>query len=598
MQIKKLYSQIEKHDVISFDIFDTLLLRPFMKPQDVFTLLEQTCGTPGFAQLRSRAEEQAFARLGRATVTFDEIYSVLPRRFTPLQQKEWELEERTLYPNPEMRQVYEYALQKGKRIILTSDMYLPSALLSQVLNKHGFHGYENLFISAEQKAAKHNGTLFAQITQHLNLQPKQILHIGDNLYSDGQRAREAGWDSYCIHRAEEKFFKNYPQIASFWKENQDSLTASIVTALLLKKYLTSPEEWRDYWYYFGYVWGGPLCYGLTRFVLKRILEEKIKEVIFVARDGYTIEKIFELMAPQDIRHYYIYASRSINLVCSLDYSGELPWTDKAGSILRMAADFIPQLRSVCNNLPQDKEEKALLLQKYLPLIKPTAEKIVAAYRHYFSRFVFKDSKIALFDISGGAFNSYKLLSRSLGPDKRLLGLYWLISAPDTSAFWCKAYQTGCTDYVHNYEILELIVTAPELPVRYIDEGGHPVRLYNPRERLRAEIYARISPAEVDFSRDVLKIFGPFSPDFECNPLIRFINILTDLPGRRDYKNFKSLQHGMSEDHKVYRSLLQGTYRPEWKRRLKRWRYALLRYCTWGKKRMHYKQKLQEYKGKL
>lgn len=33
--------QIRKHDIISFDIFDTLLLRPFKKPQDLFLYIEQ-----------------------------------------------------------------------------------------------------------------------------------------------------------------------------------------------------------------------------------------------------------------------------------------------------------------------------------------------------------------------------------------------------------------------------------------------------------------------------------------------------------------------------------------------------------------------------
>ncbi len=33
-------SEILKYDVISFDIFDTLLLRPFIKPTDLFLYIE------------------------------------------------------------------------------------------------------------------------------------------------------------------------------------------------------------------------------------------------------------------------------------------------------------------------------------------------------------------------------------------------------------------------------------------------------------------------------------------------------------------------------------------------------------------------------
>lgn len=41
-------SEILKYDVISFDIFDTLLLRPFIKPTDLFWYIETKYNIKGF----------------------------------------------------------------------------------------------------------------------------------------------------------------------------------------------------------------------------------------------------------------------------------------------------------------------------------------------------------------------------------------------------------------------------------------------------------------------------------------------------------------------------------------------------------------------
>lgn len=47
------------YDVISFDIFDTLVLRPFDNPKSVFMLIGQKLGVSGFRNIRINAEKEA-----------------------------------------------------------------------------------------------------------------------------------------------------------------------------------------------------------------------------------------------------------------------------------------------------------------------------------------------------------------------------------------------------------------------------------------------------------------------------------------------------------------------------------------------------------
>ena len=57
--IEKMKKKIDKVDVVSFDIFDTLLLRPVYKPRDMFYFVENENHVVDFRRKRVRAEEWA-----------------------------------------------------------------------------------------------------------------------------------------------------------------------------------------------------------------------------------------------------------------------------------------------------------------------------------------------------------------------------------------------------------------------------------------------------------------------------------------------------------------------------------------------------------
>lgn len=57
--LQKVKEACKHADIISFDIFDTLLLRPYIRPTDLFLHLEYICNKPNFAISRIKAEEYA-----------------------------------------------------------------------------------------------------------------------------------------------------------------------------------------------------------------------------------------------------------------------------------------------------------------------------------------------------------------------------------------------------------------------------------------------------------------------------------------------------------------------------------------------------------
>ncbi len=173
-------SEILKYDVISFDIFDTLLLRPFIKPTDLFLYIEAKYDIKGFCQARILAEMQSREISKEQDITLDEIYHQIPKEFHLYKEVEIATEKEMLIPNLEMLELYRFAKENNKRVIIVSDMYLPLEVLEDILISKGFDGYTNFYLSSHIKLTKHSKDLFKHVLKQENITHTQMLHIGDN----------------------------------------------------------------------------------------------------------------------------------------------------------------------------------------------------------------------------------------------------------------------------------------------------------------------------------------------------------------------------------------------------------------------------------
>lgn len=183
--------------VISFDIFDTLLVRNVLRPQDVFQLTSgMTDARHGvnFQRMRAPAE----AELGLPNATLDQIHAHMARRHhlspgisAALREAELRCERAVLRPRPAARALYDAARRAGKRVIAVSDMYLPAAFLRDVLRENGME-VDALHVSCEAGARKSDGGLYARVAEAEDCAPGEILHLGDNRHSDVAQALRQG----------------------------------------------------------------------------------------------------------------------------------------------------------------------------------------------------------------------------------------------------------------------------------------------------------------------------------------------------------------------------------------------------------------------
>lgn len=183
--------------VISFDIFDTLLVRNVLRPQDVFQAMAATADARygiRFQRMRAPAE----AELGLPNPTLDQIYAHMARRhhlppetFVGLREAELRCERAVLCARPAARALYDAARGLGKRVIAISDMYLPAWFLRDVLRENGMP-VDALYVSCEQGARKSDGSLYARVAEAEGRAPGEILHLGDNRHSDVAQALRQG----------------------------------------------------------------------------------------------------------------------------------------------------------------------------------------------------------------------------------------------------------------------------------------------------------------------------------------------------------------------------------------------------------------------
>lgn len=195
-----------EYDVVSFDVFDTLLLRPFNKPTDLFASMEQQLKWPGYASHRITAEKAAreLQHNGNLSheVTLEQIYrqlaTELPVTIEEAMKAEISAEKAVCIANTFFVELVGALRHQDKIMICTTDMYLSKKEIGAILSQVGYPAFEEIFVSSQYGCSKYTGELYDVVRNRFP--HKKILHIGDNLYSDFIQARLHGFAA--IHYVE------------------------------------------------------------------------------------------------------------------------------------------------------------------------------------------------------------------------------------------------------------------------------------------------------------------------------------------------------------------------------------------------------------
>lgn len=301
MSLQKLKDSLLRYDVISFDIFDTLIFRAVERPDNVFEILEAENGILGFAKARRDAERMA--RSQKDEVSLRDIYKILSVKFgleiDSGVSKELETEMKICFANPYMKELYDWLVEKEKRIIAVSDMYLSEQMIRKLLEKCGYKKFEKVYVSSDYSFSKKDGKLQKMIKTELGENLKYV-HLGDNQETDIEGSKSAGWDAL--------YYRNVAELGHHYRRSEMKSLASAVYKGLVNSKLHSGYMNRDSYYELGYAYGGILASGYSQFLKKKAKELEIDQFIFLARDGYLLHQLWKKQ-DEDIKHDYIPFSR-------------------------------------------------------------------------------------------------------------------------------------------------------------------------------------------------------------------------------------------------------------------------------------------------
>ncbi len=205
---KEKSGSLELYGIVSFDIFDTLIYRDTNSPQVIFERVgkryERECAAiiGNFGKKRMDAERKAKKEKKQGEITFDDIYANLGKALAQagstdidlekLKRMEVEEEINACKPDLEMKRIFDGLVEKGKNIVLTSDMYLDEKSVVRILDQCGYRGYQRLYLSSERNCTKRGGGLFRLLLKDLEIAHGEIIHVGDNPKGDYMVPRMLG----------------------------------------------------------------------------------------------------------------------------------------------------------------------------------------------------------------------------------------------------------------------------------------------------------------------------------------------------------------------------------------------------------------------
>lgn len=546
--LAELKAKIDEHEVISFDIFDTLLLRAYAKPDDVFRHLGMLNDDEDFATKRCYADGVARLRNPqREEITFDQIYDFLGKRYEDLKQQELDMEESVLTANPEMLEVFNYAKEQGKKIVILSDMYLSKDFLEMVLQKKGYSGFNKLYVSADINKTKRSGSLYKHVLDELEVSPGKMIHIGDNLSVDCEVANYLGISTFYYEKVMNRFFQQNPKATIFHQNNSDNIAVSIILGVSAIKSLTSED---NYWENLGYDYAGPIAYGYTEWLYKEFKKDGIEEALFVARDGYILDKIFRLFKDNDIKSHYFLAPRSLYQAIKLSTDHHLNLeVDKLNAMKSLLNYYKNKHLYLQSNTPDitTSAEGASFIQSNYKLYEQLATMEFIEYLNYIKSKNIGSGNVALVDGQSYSLTSQKLVTMFM-PNNTIHGYYWKYLKETTyehPEFYCKSFERVITPK-KDWGFMEFILSAPEPPIVGVSNlKPIHVKELNEFDEVRIEKLALILDGALKFANDIQKHFRgnfTFMDDLIISDLI---SVLSEYPNPEDIKNLFEIKLDVS-----------------------------------------------------
>lgn len=531
-QWNDLRTMCETHDIITFDIFDTLLVRETMLPKDIFKIVElhfdkEEWSISDFANLRMKAEDNCYKKQINPTIyqIYEELEGFVDCEKGVLEkyrEKEISTEKQFLCARKSMLDFFN-TIKDRKEIYLISDMYLPSTVLDEILGKCGYTGYKAIYVSCEHGCSKNDGLFEKFISEGKGR--RKAVHIGDNEISDGKSAVNAGLDTFLImNKIEMLENSSY----SLLEDKAKTLLDNIAIGLFCNRAFDDPfalygtkgklriDKHKD----IAYLFVAAEIFYFSCWLMQNILADKCDYVIYPSRDAFILQKICSAVSEnQKIDEYpageYIYVSRralyavtafepkDIEYIASHDYRGTIQdlFKDRFNvNIKEQAASY-------------DSEKVIELTHEYKDSILDRCEWERGNYTDYLKQTgINNKNKIAFIDFvaAGTVQNGLRKIVKN-----DIKGYYFLKRNTDDidreNSIQVKSFYQSKGDFELDaniykfYLFFELILSSPEATLNYFGEDLQPVFFNEKRSKEEIDTVMEMQEEMLRFAVTVSKL---------------------------------------------------------------------------------------------
>ena len=390
----------------SFDIYDTLITRKTATPEGVFALmqkklseLEEYADFPerlahNFYLLRIQAEKVArntYIAGEIHDITISQIYDcirllgeVTKDQAERLMTLEIETEMENSLPIFENIEKVRELNETGKRVVLISNMYLRNEDIRKILlQMDSIFQDITIYVSGDLTKTKGTGTLYHYIRQQENVEFANWYHLGDDWKLDVIIPKSMGIKADYFKKAE---LLDWEKEILTGRESNPELQLLIGVSKNVRK-----GDDLHFPYLVGSGYGAEILLPYVLWVLKESLAKGIYKLFFVARDGYILKRMADIVIAKysyPITTAYVYGSRkawrlpSINQnnfdlqeFFTLNYPGQIFSYQQIAEILGLTTDelkiFLPFIREEYSELSQS------LVQEIMTILREKQEEIAS-----------------------------------------------------------------------------------------------------------------------------------------------------------------------------------------------------------------------------
>lgn len=523
----ELEEKIRNADVISFDLFDTLVMRQTLSSDDVAAYVDSRLRENGivlknFLSKRLKSEKDLSRN---AAPTLIDIYRNLLEKVDDggvgdisageLAELEWNIDFELLVPRKEMCDIFRSIVDSGKAVYIISDSYYSKKQLAQVLEKCGIVEYTDILSSCDFKLSKAQGLYQCLKSRESS---KRCLHIGDDIVADIENAGKWGFETYRVYSGGDLLEEaGNLGFTGYVKSLADHLRIGMFVSVIFNSPFQFEKESKAICihnaYEIGYLICAPMISDFMLWFWHCMMKNQFRNIWFSARDGYLINKMYAylIQTSKNIDNtLYFLTSRIAAIRAGIKDEKDILYVDE----MKFSGPLEKNLKERFGIDIGDNEsgivvsgENSLIQCKNIIIEK--SQKAYDNYQKYIKTLQIEDGDIAFFDfVAKGTIQMYvqRLISN------HIKGFYFLQlekehmkeKGLDICSFYGEE-EKECTAIYDNYYILETVLTAPHPSVKEFDDTGKPIFADEHRNERDIRCSERVQEGILDYFKKFVQL---------------------------------------------------------------------------------------------